>query len=315
MSQLYWYGCCYKRADFQLYLYVWCPWAEPASRRWNALISISTSRPGPWFLTGDFNEIIGNSEKVGGADRSENSFVLFRSFLSQCDLFDIQHSGNFLSWRGKRGKHLVHCRLDRTIVNSEWSDMFPHSRSYYLKLEISDHRPLLTIFDPTKKKPRRMLRYDRRLRSNQEVKDIVEAVWNASPEAQITSRISHCRKAIAEWSRSQYLNSRKTIERLQEELDTALSAPTADDTNISTLNLALLQAYRSEEGYWKQRSRQLWLTLGDKNIGYFHSATRARRARNRLSHIEGSNGGSGLWRITYSKCLSYLFQRHIYLFK
>lgn len=54
---------------------------------------------------------------------------------------------------------------------------------------------------------------------------------------------------------------------------------------------------------------------GDKNIGYFHSATRARRARNRLSHIEGSNGGSGLWRITYSKCLSYLFQRHIYLFK
>lgn len=207
---------------------------------WNALIAIFSSRPGPWFLTGDFSEIIKNSENVGGVDRSENIFVPFRSFLSQCDMFDIQHSGNFLSWRGQHGKHLVHCRLDRTVANSEWSDMFTHSRSHYLKLEISDHRPLLTIFDPTKKKPKRMFRYDRRLRSNKEVKDIVEAVWNASPEAQITSRISHCRKAIAEWSRSQFLNSRKNIDHLQEALDKALSPPIADDINISALNLALL---------------------------------------------------------------------------
>ena len=137
---------------------------------WDSLAAISSSRPGPWFLTGDFNEMIENSEKSGGTDRSENSFVPFRSFLSQCDLFDVQHTGNFLSWRGKRETHVVHCRLDRSIANSEWTDLFPHSRSHYLRYEISDHRPLLTIFDPTKKKTRKMFRYDRRLRSNQQTK-------------------------------------------------------------------------------------------------------------------------------------------------
>lgn len=134
-----------------------------------------------------------------------------------------------------------------------------------------------------------MFRYDRRLRTNDQVKELVQATWNSYLEAQVSVRISHCRRAIAEWSRSQYLNSRKIIERLRHSLDVALSAQIADDSIISSLNTALLQAYRKEE-YWKQRSRQLWLTLGDKNTAYFHAATKGRRARNRISVLEDSNG-------------------------
>ena len=80
------------------------------------------------------------------------------------------------------------------------------------------------------------------------------------------------------------------IEHLQDALDKAPSAPIADDANIYAINLSLLQAYRSEEEFWKQRSRQLWLSLGDKNTGYFHAATKGRKARNRLSVIEDQNG-------------------------
>lgn len=65
---------------------------------------------------------------------------------------------------------------------------------------------------------------------------------------------------------------------------------TADDSLISNLNTQLLKAYKEEEEYWKQRSRQLWLTLGDKNIGFFHASTRGRRARNRLTVLEDTNG-------------------------
>lgn len=34
----------------------------------------------------------------------------------------------------------------------------------------------------------------------------------------------------------------------------------------------LLEAYKAEENYWKQRNRQLWLHLGDKNTGFFHAS-------------------------------------------
>lgn len=64
---------------------------------WEHLTDISETRDTPWFLTGDFNEIIDNSEKLGGNERPESSFRNFRTFLLACDLFDLRHSGNFLS--------------------------------------------------------------------------------------------------------------------------------------------------------------------------------------------------------------------------
>ncbi|KAJ0232315.1 hypothetical protein HA466_0291810 [Hirschfeldia incana] len=66
-----------------------------------------------------------------------------------------------------------------------------------------------------------------------------------------------------------------------------------DDPNeerIQSLNKLLLSAYQSEEAYWKQRSRILWLTLGDSNSGYFHAVTKTRKARNRLTVIEDEQG-------------------------
>lgn len=64
----------------------------------------------------------------------------------------------------------------------------------------------------------------------------------------------------------------------------------ADDNLISSINQSLLLAYKAEEEFWKQRSRQLRLVLRDLNTGYFHAATKSRRARNRISVIEDENG-------------------------
>lgn len=69
------------------------------------------------------------------------------------------------------------------------------------------------------------------------------------------------------------------------------------DSNSSTgtitkLNEDLCNAYKEEEEYWKQRSRQLWLTLGDRNTGYFHAITKSRKAINKFSVIENEEGQS-----------------------
>ncbi|CAA7048220.1 unnamed protein product [Microthlaspi erraticum] len=91
---------------------------EKANRKeiWTAITERTAGRDLPWFLTGDFNEILDNSEKRGGPPRAESSFVDFRSFMSECDLYDLRYSGNFLSWRGIRYKYNVKCRLDRAMA-------------------------------------------------------------------------------------------------------------------------------------------------------------------------------------------------------
>lgn len=106
-------------------------------------------------LTRDFNEIIENGEKSGGPLRAEEKFGVFRNFLALHDLFNLKYSGNFLSWRGKRGNHLVYCRLDRALGNSSWSDVFPNGRSHYLEFQGSDHHPLMSFFDTKSKKKKR----------------------------------------------------------------------------------------------------------------------------------------------------------------
>ena len=53
-------------------------------------------------IVGDFNELMNNSEKVGGPRRQESSFYEFRALPRDCRLKEIPSSGNRLSWAGAR---------------------------------------------------------------------------------------------------------------------------------------------------------------------------------------------------------------------
>lgn len=84
-------------------------------------------------------------EKQGGLERSEASFSDFRTILSEGDLYDLQHCGECLSWQGVRETHDIKCRLDRSLVNSSWSELYPSGRCEYLRFDSSDHRPIITL--------------------------------------------------------------------------------------------------------------------------------------------------------------------------
>lgn len=185
---------------------------------------------------------------------------------------------------------MVRCRLDRSLSNPAWTDLFPSCRCHYLKFEGSDHRPILSYLDTTKSKGQHMFRYDRRLKDNSEIKALVAEVWNNASYLSVEARLSLCRKAICKWCKLFQQNSKKNIEELREKLDEAISNLTDEESHIQEINTKLLAAYKSEEEYWKQRSRQLWLTLGDANSGYFHAVTKNRKARNRLSVLENEEG-------------------------
>lgn len=115
---------------------------------WEQLIANTLMREEAWFITGDFNDLLSNTEKEGGVERPEGSFTDLRTFFSEGDLFDLQHSGDPLSWRGVRGNHLVRCRLDRAASNTLWAECFPTARCQYLEADLSsDHKPLLAFFD------------------------------------------------------------------------------------------------------------------------------------------------------------------------
>ena len=176
------------------------------------------------------------------------------------------------------------------MANSDWIIAYPSGHSEYLRFEGSDHRPIVTSFDPVKKKRRGLFRYDRSLKTNEEVTALISEVWNSENTAMIDRRIHLCREAIITWCKTQHSNSQQEILSLRIQLDDQMSNNDATQLTIDCLNQKLFAAYKKEEEFWKQCSRQLWLALGDKNKSYFHAATKGRRAINNIAMIKNTDG-------------------------
>ncbi|KAG7593940.1 Ribonuclease H-like superfamily [Arabidopsis thaliana x Arabidopsis arenosa] len=266
------------------------PQVENRASVWDEISALGAAREDAWLLTGDFNEILDNSEKVGGPVRAEGSFIPFRSFVSQNGLWDVQHVGNMLSWRGQRHTHFILSRLDRALANVSWSEKYPSGRCRYLRFEGSDHRPLVTYFDPTKVRAKGVFRFDRRLREKVEIRELVSESWRARETESLVSKFNRCRRDLIAWTKEQLQLKVQDIKVDQEALESALSALVPDNDLISVLTEKLAAAYAEEESLWRQRSRIIWLQEGDKNTGFFHAVTRGRKALNHLSVIEDEDG-------------------------
>lgn len=176
-----------KKSSFYVSFIYGTPKREDRPAFWSKLVELGKARNEAWLLTGDFNDLLDNEEKLGGPLRWEGSFLAFRSFVSQSGLWDLPHAGNHLSWWGMRYSHFIQSRLDRAMSNCAWSELFPSGRSVYLRFEGSDHRPLLTLFDQTVKRKRGNFRFDRRLRKKPEIRELVQTHWPSPfPESVIS---------------------------------------------------------------------------------------------------------------------------------
>ena len=280
----------YKNSQAHITFIYGAPQVENRSVFWDRITLLGVGRSSAWLLTGDFNDILDNSEKKGGPLRWEGSFLAFRSFVSQNGLWDLNHSGNSLSWRGTRYSHHIKSRLDRALANCAWSEKYPTSRCEYLRFEGSDHRPLMTFLGSKQKRKNKLFRFDRNLKEKEEIRDLVRDSWELYRQDSVLHKISRCRQSIIQWTKDQNANSAKLILSSQRLLKATLSSEVPDQERINSLTLELESAYRLEELFWKQRSRVQWLHSGDRNTGYFHAITRTRRQPNHLSVIEDSQG-------------------------
>ena len=102
-----------------LLFYLSCVYGDPVREMrqlvWDKLISIGLTRDSPWLLIGDFNELMNNNEKLGGALRNDSTFWDFRNMAENCKTKEVRSSGNQLSWTGWRDWVWVLCRLDRSF--------------------------------------------------------------------------------------------------------------------------------------------------------------------------------------------------------
>lgn len=64
----------------------------------------------------------------------------------------------------------------------------------------------------------------------------------------------------------------------------------AKEANLMRLKHDINWLLECEELMWKQRSRALWLFLGDKNTKFFHHKASQRKTRNYISKLQDDKG-------------------------
>lgn len=105
-------------------------------------------------------------------------------------------------------------------------------------------------------------------------------------------RIKKCRSTIARWRREENYNTQKSLEELKDKLDRSQVDHSLLAAEVSSIQNQLQKAYKEEEEFWQQKSRNLWFKKGERNTKFFHATIKNRRARN---HISGLNDSRGFW--------------------
>lgn len=244
-------------------------------------------------MMGDFNEIRHNGEKIGGPRRSEESFRPLNDMLDVCEMVELQSTGDSFTWGGERGTLSIQSKLDRCFGNKRWFKLYPASNQVFLDKRGSDHRPVLVKLISASVPFRGCFRFDGRLLHKEGVRDEIKKAWLTNHplfEAKVSDILKRCRKSLSKWKKKQNLNSRDKITQIEQALEKEQSSLSPSTVRINYLKKELIKAYREEESYWKQKTKNKWAAKGDRNTRYYHQSVKTSRRKKKIIKLVDANG-------------------------
>lgn len=115
---------------------------SPSKKRklWEELLLIKNSRTACWIVFGDFNVVRRQEERINSMF-CQSSANYFNKFIELAGFHEPKMGGFRFTYFQKAGAKLS--KLDRFLVCSEFSNLFPHVSATALPRDKSDHCPIL----------------------------------------------------------------------------------------------------------------------------------------------------------------------------
>ncbi|GKV15349.1 hypothetical protein SLEP1_g26146 [Rubroshorea leprosula] len=274
------------------------PQFELRSKLWQELRTLSPYFKGPWVIAGDFNEVVDQSEKFGGAPINQHRVQAFTSCMNDCQMLDLGFTGGRFTWANMQSDgHIIRERLDRVWGNADWKLYFPEASVFHLPRVHSDHNPLLLDLEPFKPSfGKRPFRLEKFWMDHPEFQNLVQDCWGIED-----NNTSQCLETMMKkaklWSRTTFgslFKRKKQILARLEGIHRFLS--TKHCSFLTSLEKDLVNEYskilKLEEDLWFMKSRTNWILDGDRNSRFFHVTTLKHRSHNK---ILGLKDAVGVW--------------------
>ena len=184
---------------------------------------------------------------------------LFREALDECELLDLGYKGSPFTWsKHYRSGASIWERLDRAVASPDWFIKFPGSRVHHVDSSTSDHKFLWIEFlnlDFQQKK--KVFRFEEMWLAESGCGETIEGMWRASyDEAEnmrVIKKIEKCGQELTSWSRNNFGNVRRELEKKRKELTRAerLAVRTGDSSLILHLKKEINVLMGREERMWR----------------------------------------------------------------
>jgi len=122
--------------------------------------------------------------------------------------------------------------------------------------------------------------------------------FNGSPLFNLTKKLFALKLALKQWRKATFQDPKANIKAIREKLAEVHHQLSSDPSNIRlqkeeiSLQEQLGDWLAREESQWRQKSREDWLHLGDKNTRFFYSAARVRQFKNHIAQLICPTGES-----------------------
>ncbi|KAL8487381.1 hypothetical protein ACS0TY_023893 [Phlomoides rotata] len=212
-------------------------------------------------------------------------------------MLELEAMGLKFTWINKRsGRGRIWEKLDRFVANEEWFKLFPMAKASNLDFFGSDHRVIKIYLHKacsiTEVKGNKHFMFENKRMMEDGFTQAVREAWNnGHKNYSLPLKIKECGAQLQAWANKNVGNIAKRIKRVSRQLEERLKNEyeEVDQTEVRRLEVELEKLYSQEEMHW-QRSRDNWLTLGDRNTSFFHHCASGRQARNRIKGILDERG-------------------------
>ena len=210
---------------------------------------------------------------------------------------DLEFFGNKFTWaKGRWGNAVVKRRLDRGVASISWRLAFPKATITHLEATKSDHTPILLDTHPKDSFAHRPFRFEAVWLRDESYHSVIENAWNieasGSDFVKLYKKQASTRDALRKWNKKVFSRCQDRINSLLQKIKQIQDKPPshANDLTEQSLQMELLEWLVRSEVLWRQKSRELWLKLGDKNSKFFYLFTIIRRRSNNIDVIKQDDG-------------------------
>ncbi|WOL03844.1 hypothetical protein Cni_G12564 [Canna indica] len=263
------------------------------------LTSFINSNSEPLILGGDFDVMLGIQERSNCTGNSRDSLRLSRIFVNSC-LIDLPIAGLQFTWsNGQSPPRLA--KLDRVLLSLAASQVLPLTVVQGGNSKLSDHHYLLFKSQNKLMSKSKIFHLELNWFSRPEFKQIILLGWGGSQHMSLgldgwISKWRTLRKIIRQWASIMRKAVRHSCHELEDKVASFRAKAISSGLSVQELGafraakINLDHLYGEEDLFWRQRAKQRWISLGDRNTQFFHQWTSFSRKKNWISTLDTSLG-------------------------